>query len=113
MTFSALAYTRTLATFIRWRLGWPITIHLKKFADGYTGLIARRKSDGTLVLDAADAGPTVEDVTGEWDCVYQLYVPPSFATQVLKLFLRGELKRVSDARAWCKAHGVPTKFETW
>ena len=75
------------------------------------------KDDGTIKLDTADSGPTVEAAWGHDDYEYSTVVPSAAVPELCFLLLKekfaGDLGAVSGLRTWCEAHGIAHEFESW
>ena len=68
------------------------------------------EADGTLMLDAQDMGPLVQQVWGDSDYEFWCRVPPeaigTLALALIKKLYAGREQAVDEFRALCAAEGV-------
>lgn len=79
--------------------------------ENFRSIIATLEPDGTLMLDAQDMGPLVQQVWGDSDYEFWCRIPPEGAARLafvlLKKFYANREQAVDELRALCAAEGIP------
>ena len=78
--------------------------------ENFRSIMVNLEADGTLVLDAQDMGPLVQQVWGDSDYEFWCRVPPEamgkLAFALMKKLYAGREQAVDELRALCAAEGV-------
>ncbi|MFZ0571465.1 MAG: hypothetical protein ACLPJW_20210 [Rhodomicrobium sp.] len=77
----------------------------------------RLDSDGAIVIEAQDMGPTVKQIWDHDDYEFSVTVPASsvarLAFELLKEKFAGNLRAVDAFRAFCEERGIEHEFFSW
>ena len=83
----------------------------RKEGENFRSIMINLEPDGTLMLDAQDMGPLVQQVWGDSDYEFWRRVPPEamgkLALVLMKKLYAGREQVVDEFRGLCAAEGIP------
>ena len=75
------------------------------------------ETNGDIVIDTQDIGPTAKRMFGDSDYEFWLKIPASSASALAHALVRkiheGNLSAADDLKAFCAANDIPFEFTTW
>lgn len=90
-----------------------LRIRAERSPSGYSQLLVKINDGGQLVLDGADGGERVRQVSGDWDYEFSWTVPAEWKGTVLLHLMKERFPKESEFSAWCEERGIPCKFWSW
>lgn len=85
--------------------------------DNFRSVYVRLEADGTVVVDAQDMGPTVEEFWGDSDYEFWVRVAPADASRLAYELIRkhyaGRERAVDEIRELCSKAGIKADSGSW
>ena len=96
----------------------PITTEVyRQDGEHFRSIMVTLEPNGTLMVDAQDMGPLVQQVFGDSDYEFWVRVPPEAAGRLafalLKKMYGGRDRAVDEFRDFCISEGIPHEAASW